>query len=423
MSWCLLLWALRPGGGRLALALCCLCALVLPVLCVLFPVVLRVCVGAVLAVFLFPALPLMPCLCALSSGLVLRRLRPVIALGCCGWVGRLRLVVLFRLVLVCVVLVCLVWCFAPFWDAVWCCPPPPPGCCALWFFFPGVCPLCCPPPPPAGCGALSCALSCVLPCSAAVRGVFCVLPCAVWRARVGLGSCAVLLPSVAVAWSPVVACGCILSWGALMCCSVLPPVVRCAAVCVVSCWWCSVVSLALAGAVCCRLWLPGVCSLVRWAAVVFRWGALLRVLLGGSVACCPAVCRGLLWCPAALYCGLFSVVLCCRVVPCCGALLPVSLCWWCWFVSFPSCVRCCVALCCCWCLALWFVAVCYGVSLGVPWCARAALVRGVVCRGVLLCPAVFCGAVSPCGAVLVGCAVCSPLLRVFLYNLKKNFGF
>ena len=127
------------------------------------------------------------------------------------------------------------------------------------------------------------------------------------------------------------ACGCILSWGAVLCSSVVPLVLRCAAVCVVSCWWCSVVWLALAGAVCCRLWLAGVCSWVRWAAVVFRWSAFLRVLLAGHVACCPAVCRGWLWCPAALYCVLCSVVLCCRVVPCCGALLPVFLCWWCPF--------------------------------------------------------------------------------------------
>ena len=37
-----------------------------------------------------------------------------------------------------------------------------------------------------------------------------------WRACVGLGSCPVLLPPVAVAWPPVVARGCVLLWGAVL---------------------------------------------------------------------------------------------------------------------------------------------------------------------------------------------------------------
>ena len=50
------------------------------------------------------------------------------------------------------------------------------------------------------------------------------------------------------------------------------------------------------------------------------------------------------------------------------------------------------------------------VFVGVLWCGSAALLRGVVCRGVVLCRVVSCGALLPCGAVLLGCAACSPLL-------------
>ena len=185
--------------------------------------------------------------------------------------------------------------------------------------------LCCVVARPAGCGALCCALLCVLSCGAAVCGVFCVLPGAVWRACVGLGSCTVLLPPVAVTWSPVVARGCVLSWGAVLCCSVVPPVVRCAAVCVKSCWWYPAVSFPRAGAVCCCLWLPDVRCWVWLPAVVFRWRAFSQVLLPGRLACCPAVCCGLLCCPAPLCGVLCSVVLCSGVVPCCSALLAVFL--------------------------------------------------------------------------------------------------
>ena len=178
---------------------CCVarCSLVLPVLCVLLPVVLRVSSGAVLAAFLFPVLPLVHCLSALSCGLVLRRLRPVVALNCCGGVAVLCRVlwVLFCLALVCVVFVSLVWCFSPLWGAVWCFPPPPPPGAVHCFFFSGcVLVVLRPPPPPVGCGVL--ALSCLVSCGAAVCGVFCVLPGAVWCACVGLGSCALLSGAV-----------------------------------------------------------------------------------------------------------------------------------------------------------------------------------------------------------------------------------
>ena len=105
------------------------------------------------------------------------------------------------------------------------------------------------------CGALLCravlcgVLSCVVPSRVVM---WCVVLCVdlvcgvVWSSGaprcVGL-SCpppppTLLLPPVAVAWSPVVAFCCVLPWGAVLCWSVVPPVVWCAAVCVVSCWCC-----------------------------------------------------------------------------------------------------------------------------------------------------------------------------------------
>ena len=75
-----------PRRGRVCACARCVvwCSLVVPVFCVLLPVVLRLSGCPVLAAFLFPVLPLVPSLCALSSGLVLRRLRPVVALRDAG---------------------------------------------------------------------------------------------------------------------------------------------------------------------------------------------------------------------------------------------------------------------------------------------------------------------------------------------------
>ena len=98
-----------------------------------------------------------------------------------------------------------------------------------------------------------------------------------------------------------------------------------AAVCVVSCWSCPVASFALAGAVCCCLWLRGGRCWVWLPAVVFRWRASARVVLPGRLSRRPAVCFGLLWPPAPPCCVLFAVALCCRVAACCGALLSFLL--------------------------------------------------------------------------------------------------
>ena len=251
----------------------------------------------------------------------------------------------------------------------------------------GVC-LCCV----VGCALVVSVLCVLLPVVLRCCGVRCVLPGGAWRACVGPGSCSVLLAPVAVAWSSVLVRGCVLSCDAVPRCSCVLPVVWCAAVCVVSCWWCLVVSIALAGAARCCLWLPAVCCWVWSPAVNFRWCVISRVLLPRGLACCSAVCCGLLWCPAPLCCVLCSVVLCRCVVPCCGALLFVFLLWWCCVLSL--CVRCCVAL-------RW-------VLFG------AGLVRAFVCAsccGLSLCVAVslltFCGVV-----VLLWCiVVCAVVLR------------
>ena len=138
-----------PAGAGLRLRCVALCPLVVPVLCVLLPVVLRVFGGAVLAPFLFPVLPPVSCLCALSSGLVLRCLRPVVALGCCARGALLRGVSLC--------------CFALRWCLLcwplWCGVLPRFGvpcgvarlalvCCALLFVFRRVCAGCAAPPAP-----------------------------------------------------------------------------------------------------------------------------------------------------------------------------------------------------------------------------------------------------------------------------------
>ena len=237
----------------------------------------------------------------------------------------------------------------------------------------------------------------------------------------------------AVAWSPVVARCCVLSWGAVLCCSVVPPVVRRAAsasflaggallprsrwlvLCVVACCcWVYVAGsgcplLFSARVLCC-----GCSCLVMWLAAllcaVVCCGAPLPRVVSRVLCCYVAV-----WCcavgPCCPFCsagraGLFPYPVC--AVPCCAVLARLRR-----VVFFPCRLR----LCFCSCFPLWFVAVCCAVSLGVLWCGGAAPLRGVVCCGVLLCRAVFRGAVLPCGAVLLGCAVFSSLVRVVLFLL------
>ena len=175
----------------------------------------------------------------------------------------------------------------------------------------------------------------------------------------------------------------------------------------------------------CRLFVAGSGGLLLFSAGVCCRGCSCLAAWLAALLCAVACCGAPL--PCAVSCVPWSCVAvwCRAVAPCCPFSFAggVGLC------PFPVCaVLCCVAcrvvrcrfgLRCCWCLVLWCVAVCCGVSLGVLWCGGAAL----VCCGVLLCRAVFCGAASPCGAVVLGCAVCFPLLRVFLFPLKTIFRF
>ena len=193
------------------------------------------------------------------------------------------------------------------------------------------------------CGALLCravlcgALSCVVPSRIVV---WCVVLCVVlvhclaWS--LGPLRCVgfsfpvcqppLLLPHLAVAWSPVVArCG-LLSWGAVLFCCAACRVVRCClrrfvlAVprCFVRAGWCRVLLPVVAG--CLLLGLVAHCCfpLACFVAGAPAWPC-------GLLPCCvlwfvvaprlPVLCT--------LFCGAVL-----PVVPLCGALLSVLLCWW-----------------------------------------------------------------------------------------------
>ena len=206
--------------------------------------------------------------------------------------------------------------------------------------------------------ALLCALVCCgvpLPCVVSCVLWLCV---AVWRRFV--------VPCCLFCFDLLSASRCVAPWRRLWCvvhffgwCSVPP---SCALGCSLLVWLPAsrVVSFALAGAVCCCLWLPGVCCWVSLPAVVFLWRVVSWVLLPGRVGCCPAVCFGSLWCRVPLRC-----------VPCSVVLLSVFLCWWCWFVSFPGV-----------CGAVLRCASCCSVLV---WSALSLVPRAVVCRCALWC--------------------------------------
>ena len=204
--------------------------------------------------------------------------------------------------------------------------------------------------------------------------------------------------------------------------------------------WCCAVAWCCAVVLCCRvavllgLALPScglLCCAVLccWLAVLFlaRWWCLRAVVLFSSCCAFPvfsALCAAV---PCCAGCGaLLPCVVCCGAVLSCRAVLSCSavvfrccLCLLCppaacraapvWsaLLLVPRAVACPCAL---WCLpgrsAVWWC--CSGVS----WCLA------VLC-GVLWCPApcaVSCGAVLPCGAVLVGCAVRLSALLVFVFR-------
>ena len=246
-----------------------------------------------------------------------------------------------------------------------------------------------------GCSLVVPVLCVLLPVVWRCCGVFCVLPGAVWRACVGLSSCTVLLAPVAVAWSPVVARGCVLSWCcvALVCrpsCGVLLSALCLAggAVLFLSRW------LVLCDVACgCRPFVAGSGCLLFF----LRRRVLSRVLLPGLL--CALVCCGT---PLPCACPVF-----------CGAVLPCGAVLWRPAVRFPSlvvlvcvlslCVRCCVAL----------RVVVFGASL-------VCAIVGASCCCVLLCvvvsPLAFCGVVVLLWCVVVTCCavLCSVVLRRLL---------
>ena len=163
-------------------------------------------------------------------------------------------------------------------------------------------------------------------------------------------------------------------------------------------WWCRVVSFALAGAVCCCLWLPAFvtgsgCLLLFFAGVCCRACSCLAAWLAALL--CAVVCFG-----APLSCAVSCVLWCCvavwcrAVAPCCPFSFAggVGLC------PFPVCA----VLCC--------------AARRVVWCRLVCAVVAASCCGVLLCvvvsPLAFCGVVVLLWCVVVsGCAVlCSVVL-------------
>ena len=190
------------------------------------------------------------------------------------------------------------------------------------------------------------------------------------------------------------------------------------AVCVLGC--CAVHSLS-----------SPLCAVLCFAVLV-RLRCAVRVVRAVAGARCCGVLPCVMLFPL-LYCGavLGLVARGCLLVPCCGALLSVFLCWCYSFVSFPCvcgavlrCASCCsvpvesallsvpravACPCVLWCLpgrsAVWWC------RSGVWWCLALLCV-------VLWCPApraVSCGAVLPCGVVLVGCAMRLSALLVFVF--------
>ena len=348
-------------------------------------------------------------------------------------------------------------CWVPF--GVACSLPPRVFCAGLFFSACRVFAGSAPPPPPACCGVLCCALSCVLSCGAAVRGVFCV----VWRACVGLGSCAVLFGAVLccvlfLLCFAVVRCYvlCLFFFCVVPCLSVvLRPVSvsvlhLCGAVlvCLRRCPLCGallplqrwlVCRCLVCLRVCCWAWLSSVVSwwvlvapgvVFRWCAVLCPWvlccAVLLRVVPPGFVLLCAV-----LFC-FALFVAVARCVVSCGAVRRPGVLCLLVLC----FVLSPRAV--CVLLWCvgAWCCSLlcfvprasWGVLLCVPCPLRPVRCCCAALLS----LGALLSRAVPRGALVPCGAVVSCPAALFGLLPVFvwflllekplqiLFNNKKN---
>ena len=302
------------------------------------------------------------------------------------------------------------------------------------------------PPPPCRVSrfsSLPLGAVCRVLCCAVCPGVRC---CAVLRrlCRPVL-CCCVLCCFAALVWCRRLLCRalwrCPSPWGPVLCGAVfsrVPP--RC--VCFVVAWWCVPLFAALLCAVC-VLGCCAVRSLSSPLCAVLCFAVLVRL------CCAVRVVRAVAgaWCCGVLLCVVvFPLVCCgavlglvargCLLVPCCGALLSVFLCWWCWFVSFPCvcgavlrCASCCsvpvwsalllvprAVACPC---ALW----CLPGRSAVWWCCSG-------CRGVLLCCVLSCGDLRPvpcpavpcCPAVLCWLAVLCGCLRCWcLFFLLSSF--
>ena len=289
--------------------------------------------------------------------------------------------------------------------------------------------------------AVCCAVLCVPGCGAALRC------CALCRPVL---CCCVLCCFAALRWCRCSSCRALWfsppPWGPVLCGAVfcgVPP----RRVCFVVAWWCVLLFAALLCAVC-VLGCCAVCSLssplcaVLWFTVLVRLRCAARVVRAVAGArCCGALPCVVLF-PLVCYGAVLGLVArCCLLVPCCGALLSIFLCWWCWFVSFPcvcgAVLRC--ALCCSVPVESALLSVPRAVACPcVLWCLSGRSAVWCCCSGVsrclallcvvLWCPvpcAVSCGAVLPCGVVLVGCAVRLSALLVFvfpfvLFSFAKN---
>ena len=338
--------------------------------------------------------------------------------------------------------------------ALWCCPPNPLGALRRFFFFclSAVCWFCHPPPSPAGCGALCCALSYPGLCGAAVCGVFCVVPGDVWRACVGLGSCAVLFGAV-LCWvflcyfcRALLSCAAAFSAFFLRCSLPFGRDPRCLRFCalLVRCCAgvpasllsvrCSLAPAALAGVLCCCLlglrlccwaWLSSVFSfwvlvapgvVFPWCGVVFPWGlccaVLLRVVPPGVVLLCAVLlCFALFGAVAPCVVSWGPVcrpeVLCIPAL--CFFLSPRAVCVLLWCVAAWYCSPLCFVRC-----ASWGVVLCVSCPPRPGRCCCAALLSLGACSPVL-CPVVLCCRVVLWCPILLPCMFCFLCLFGFSY--------
>ena len=329
VCWCVLMWRCVRAGAGLHLLCVVRYSVDVPVLRVLLPVVLPVSGGAMLA-----ALPCTAC-GALIACSVLWSCPAALAACPCPlvlWRGcpvAPGLVVLFRLVLVCVVLVSLVWCFAPLWVpcGVVCPPPcPPPVLCAVFLVVYWVCAGCAAPP------AVLCVVlrhvvwCCGLWCFMCVA--WCCVACLCWprSLRLAVRRAVVLGLVVLFLLFSAVACCCVLCWLLFFCVvPCLSVLLQAVSVCVVLCRG---ASCCLAGPVVLRS-CAGFCCAVPFGALLCRGASLGSVLCcwfhcGAGVASCLVRCCGGLLCPVCPSAWCCVVLLCCLWSSCCCSLCRVS---------------------------------------------------------------------------------------------------